>query len=73
MKGAWSVLGLPASLDQPRPFEHLQMLADRWQRHVERLGELGHRLRAGRQIGENGAAGRVGERGERVAQGIGVS
>src|SRR4051794_11032099 len=57
-------LRLPTAGDQTRAFEHLQVLGDPRQAEVERLGQLVDRRVSGREPGDDGAAGRVGERGE---------
>jgi hypothetical protein len=44
--------------------EHREVLGHRRQRHVERRGKRGNRMRTKREPGENGAPGRIGERGE---------
>src|SRR5436305_3314584 len=40
IEGARSVLGSLPSSDQPRPFQHLDVLRDRGKRHLEGLSEL---------------------------------
>src|SRR3954452_23247462 len=62
---AGAELRLPTSGDQPRAFEHLQVLGYPRQAQVEGLGQLVHRGVAGRELGHDGPAGRVGERRER--------
>jgi len=53
-----------AGFDQAGADQHTQVLGDRRQRHRVRLGERGHGLLAAGQLGEDGAAGRVGQRRE---------
>src|SRR3954462_15659961 len=60
-----------ATLDhESRVLEHLQVLRDARQAHVERRSELGHRGLPDREPGEDGKAGRVGESSEGLAQRI---
>src|SRR5579864_3202200 len=40
---AWTPLSLAAARDQPSALEHLEMLGDGGQAHLEGLGELGDR------------------------------
>src|SRR5579862_2449080 len=54
--------------DEPRILEDLQVLGDGVERHLERLGDLGHALRALRQAIQDRPAGGVGDRAEDVAQ-----
>ena len=68
-------LGAAAALDEVRPLEHLEVLGDGGQAHVERCREGGDGGLAVGQCGEDRAAGRIGEGGEgcaeRVADGVG--
>ena len=60
--------GAPAflTLDQARTREHVEVLHHRRQRHGERCGDLCDRqLAFAREAIEDGAAGRVGQRGKR--------
>src|SRR2546421_312320 len=59
-------LGLATALDELRALEHLQMLRDRRQAHVERLRELGH---GGLASGEDRPPRGIGKGRERQAQG----
>ena len=47
--------------EQTRRFEHPQMFADRWKRHIKRLGEFLDHGFAASETGEDGAAGGVGK------------
>ena len=63
------LLGAAAARHEARPFEHLEVLADRLQRDGrEERGELVDGGVAFGQPGEDGPAGRVGERAERDAE-----
>ncbi len=61
---ARSVLRVTAPRDQAGPFEHLEVLGDRLQTHVERLSELIHRGLTPDQADQDGPPGRIGEGGE---------
>src|SRR5439155_17010691 len=65
---AGSPLGIAATGDQPRALQHLQVFGDRLKAHRERRGQLVDRGLALRQPGQDGAAGRVGERREHAAE-----
>ena len=57
------------SRDQPGIRQHVEMLYHRRQRHCERLGQRADRQAVGlAQPGEQGAPGRVGERGESAVE-----
>src|SRR6516164_9796705 len=58
----------PSTSDQACALEHLQMLGDRRLAHREGPRELHHARLARGEPGENGAARRVGERGEGVIE-----
>ena len=66
-----SPLRLPALFDEARPFEHPEMLRDGWLAHVERCGQVLDRRLALGESGQDRPPGRVGEGGERDAEGIG--
>ena len=68
LEPAWSVLGIAAPADQAGALEHLEVLRDRLQCHLERLGELVDRCLAVGQAGEDRSTGRVGKCGKRVAE-----
>src|SRR4051812_11378034 len=61
-------LGRPPAFDQARPLEHAQVLRHGLERYRERRGELVHGRLAFDEPGEDRAAGRVGEGGERGAE-----
>src|SRR6266498_1002478 len=63
-------LRLPAPCDQSRPLEHLQVLGDRGQSHVERLRQLGDRGLPRRESREDRPPRGIRESGERAAQAI---
>src|ERR687887_2878852 len=63
-----SPLRLATACDEARPLEHLEVLRDPRQGHVEGLGQLGDAGRSARQASQDGATSRIGERGEREAQ-----
>src|SRR3954447_1931579 len=65
---AGAPLRVAAAGDEAGALEHLQMLGDGGKTHVERLGELRHRRLAGRETGQDGPPGRVGEGREGVAE-----
>src|SRR5687768_3943068 len=54
--------------DQPSVFEHLNVLEDTAQGHVERFGELAHRRGAVAESRHDVDPGRVGESSERVGE-----
>src|SRR3954452_1996795 len=62
------VLGSLSPHPQPRTLEALDVLRDRRQRHLERLGEFVHRCGAGGESSEDRSARRVGQRSEGLAQ-----
>src|SRR5438445_2512779 len=64
-------LPLPAPRDQSRPLEHLQMLRDRRQAHLERLGQFGDGGLPGRQSRENRPPGGIRQGRERPVQLVG--
>jgi hypothetical protein len=64
-------LRILAAYDQSRPFQHLEVLGDRRLGHVERRGELHHRMRSLPQAIENRPPGRIGQRTEDRAEAIG--
>src|SRR5439155_16985621 len=70
VEGARSVLGALAPCDQPRPFEHLDVLRDGRQRHVEGLGEVVDVCFALREARQNRSPRRVGQRGEGLAESV---
>ena len=61
LEAAGPVLGVLSSRDQPRALEHLEVLGDRLEAHVERFGQLVHRRLAVGEPGEDRSARRVGE------------
>src|SRR6266508_440639 len=61
-------LRLLAARNEPGALEHLQVLADRGQAHVERFGELADRCAAFRETREDRAARWISEGAEREAQ-----
>src|SRR5687767_8312270 len=65
-------LGLAPADDKPRALEDLQVTRDGRQAHRERLRQLAHRRLALGETGHDRAARRVGERGEREAEMIGL-
>src|SRR3954471_15251834 len=60
-----------AAHDEPRPLEHLQVPRDGREAHRQRLGELADRRLALGEAGQDRAARRIGERGEREAELVG--
>ena len=64
-------LRLAAARDQAGALQHLQMLGNRRQAHVERLGQLGDGRLTAHQAGEDGAPRRIGEGGESRAEVVG--
>src|SRR2546430_1260040 len=71
LQSGGSPLRVPSARDEPGVFEHLQVLGDRGKRHVKRLRELSDGGVPRRQPGEDRTAGRIGDRPERRAQGVG--
>ena len=71
LESAWSELGFASARDEPRTFEHTEMLGDRGHGHLERRGELRDRAFPGREPGENRAPCGVGEGGEGGAESVG--
>src|SRR6185437_9460640 len=67
------VLGVPAARDQPRAFQHPQVLRDGREAHIERLRQLADGRRSLGEAGEHGPSGGIGERREGAAQGVGGS
>src|SRR5206468_3492276 len=61
-------LRLLAARHEARALEHLQVLADRGEAHVERLRDLGHRRATLRKTGEDRAPRRIGQGAEGEAQ-----
>src|SRR5207302_1600736 len=61
LETAGAPLRLAAACDEPGAFEHLQVLRDGGQAHVERPGELGDGRVAGGEPSEDRAPGGVGE------------
>src|ERR1051326_3429725 len=61
-------LRVAAAGDEAGALEHLQMLRDRWEAHVERRGDLRDRRLAGREVRQDRPPGRIGERRERIAE-----
>src|SRR3954466_1187 len=66
----WAPLRLPTLLDEAGAFQHPQVLRDRGLAHVERFGEVLHRCVTRSETGEDRPTGRVGEGGERRAEGV---
>src|SRR5688500_8453060 len=64
-------LRLAPARDEARALEHLEVLRDSGQAHVEGLSQFRHGALARRQAGEDRAPSRVGERGECEAEMIG--
>src|SRR5687768_17628696 len=52
LEAAGPPLGIAAARDQPRPFEHPEMLRHGRHAHRERLGQLGHGPLAGHERSE---------------------
>src|SRR5258708_6427240 len=73
IEAARAPLRVSAAADEPGALQHLEMLRDGRQTQVERLGQRGDRCLARDQSRQNGAPGRVGERGESAAELIGHS
>src|SRR5829696_3064594 len=65
-------LRFPAAGDEPGALEHAQVLRDGRHAHLEGLGELGHGALAGREPGQDGPAGRVGESRKRGTEVVSV-
>ena len=65
---AGTPLRVAAARDEPGPLQHLEVLRHRGEAHVERLGQLRHRGLPLHQAIEDGATGRIGERGEGQAE-----
>jgi len=63
-------LRLLAARHESRPFEHLEVLANRGEAHVERLRDFGHRRATLRETREDRTPRRVGEGTEREAQAV---
>ena len=59
-----SALGVPRPGDQPRLFEHLNVLRDRLLGDLERIGQLVDRGRAPAEAGDHPAPHRIGQGGE---------
>src|SRR4249919_1046531 len=55
-----SPLGLPSLLDEPRPFQHPQVLGDRGLTHLERGRQVLDRSLTRREAGQDGPTSRVG-------------
>src|SRR5215468_2973804 len=68
VQGARSVLGSLAPHHQPGPFQHLDVFGDGRKRHLERLSELVDGRPAFGETGEDRSPGRVGQRGEGLAE-----
>src|SRR5262249_37366336 len=68
VQGARSVLGSVAPHHQAGPFQHLDVFGDGRKRHLERLGELVDGRPAFGETGEDRSPGRVGQRGEGLAE-----
>src|SRR5262245_1300441 len=64
-------LPLPPPRDEAGSLQHLEVLRDRGQAHLEGLRQLGHRGLALRQTREDGASGRIRQGPERAIQPIG--
>jgi hypothetical protein len=60
----WTALGIAAAGDESGALEHAKVFRDGGLRHVEGLREFVDRSFPGGQTGQNGAARRIGERGE---------
>jgi len=72
LKPSWSPLRLAPLLDEPGPFEYAKVLGDGGLTHVEGCRQV---LDGGLAFGEPGKdrpPGRIGEGGERRAEGIGL-
>src|SRR5258705_238185 len=61
LDAAGAPLRIAAAGDEPRVLENFQMLRDRRQAHLERLGQLRHRGVPARETRENRPAGRIGQ------------
>ena len=64
LDAAGAELRFAAARDQAGALQHLEMLGDRRQAHGERFCQFHDGGFAERQAGQDGAAGRIGERGE---------
>src|SRR6478609_6072173 len=64
-------LGVARPLNQPAALQHAQVLGDRRQAHVVRLGQLGDGARAGRKPGKDLPPGGIGEGGEDATEAVG--
>jgi hypothetical protein len=53
---------------QTGSFQYSQVFGNRRQRHVERLGQFSHAANAVGEASEDGAAGRIGQRGKREVE-----
>ena len=67
---AWPPLRLAATRDQTGALQHLEVLRDSGQAHLEGLGQLGHRRFAQGEPREDRAPRRIGESRERGAEAI---
>jgi hypothetical protein len=56
---AWPILGAMTSDDEPSALEHLDVLRDRGERQIERLGELIHSRLSGGETYQDRAPRRV--------------
>src|SRR4051812_46916372 len=65
LETAWTPLRLAAARDQPRAFEHAQVLRYGRQADIERLRKLSHGPFARDEPGQNRAPGRIGQGRER--------
>ena len=63
-EAARPVLGISTATDQSGPFEHLEVLRDRLQRDLERLGQFVDSCFSGGETSDNRPPGRVGECGK---------
>jgi len=64
LDAAGAELRLAAARDQAGALQYFEMLGNRRKAHGERLGQFHDGGFAERQTGQDGAAGRIGERGE---------
>ena len=62
------VLGAVPALDETRPLEHLEVLGDRWELHLKRLGQFVDGRLARGETRQDRPPGRARERGERLRQ-----
>src|SRR5690242_16166958 len=69
---AGTVLRILAARDEAGAFEHLEVLGDRGEAHVVRLGQFLDRRFARREPGKDAAAGGVGEGRESDAEFVGL-